>query len=95
MSFTSDLSKPNSTIRYHRRSFQQYIFTEKKTESILPLKSSSTEHYEDESHTYTEVKVSGSTAVKRKRKKYQSSSSSIITTIKQSTRLAAKRVRVE
>ena len=64
-------------------------------QTIYPSdKFSSTKQYEDEAHTSKKGKEPRSAAIKRKCKEHQSSSSSI-TTIKQSTRFAAKRVRFE
>lgn len=56
-------------------------------------KSSSTKQYENDSHKSKGSKKPSS-AIKRKREQHQNSSQSITTT-KQSTRLAAKRIRVE
>ncbi|CAF1288923.1 unnamed protein product [Rotaria sordida] len=67
-----------------------------KTNRFYPsYKSSSKLQYKDEPHRYIEVKESHSAANKRKRKQHQTSSSSITTISKQSTRLAAKRIRIE
>ncbi|CAF1606071.1 unnamed protein product, partial [Rotaria magnacalcarata] len=71
------------------------LYSEKANKIYLSNKSSIIQQYDDGPHTSAEAKGLYSVVIKRNQKQHQTSSSSITTTAKQSTQLAAKRVRVE
>ncbi|CAF1288959.1 unnamed protein product [Rotaria sordida] len=91
----NQLSNSNDEEDLNQLSIASPVLCLSKTNRFYPsYKSSSTQQYKDEPHIYIEVKKSHSAAIKRKRKQHQTSSS-ITTIAKQSTRLAAKRIRIE